>query len=193
MDAYPTLKSLCQSRHSSRRFLDAPVPQDLIDKILDIARTSPFAGGSKSWEVVVVREPDRIEVLARAVRVRINELHDAIRPEFRSAFLDYSVNFTAFERAPVVMLPVVRIIPTLTIMLPEPSHHIARMEEENFVKSISCVAMLILLAAQSLGLASCLATGPLIAEDEIGRIIGLKTGRRIGAVIPIGYEDHHPS
>lgn len=193
MDAYGTLAALCEARHSSRMFLNTPVPTDLLEKILAIARTSPFAGGSKSWEVVVVSERDRIDALAREVRAKTAEWHDAMRPEFRSAFLEYAVNFTAFERAPVLMLPVVRIIPTLTIMLPEPTRDIVRMEEENFVKSISCVAMLILLAAQSLGLASCLATGPLIAEDEIGRIIGLKPGRRIGAVIPIGYEGHHSS
>lgn len=187
MEGYLALETLCTRRHSTRTFLDTPVPGDLIEKILVIARTSPFAGGSKSWEVLVVRERDRIAEVTRTVRARVNALHASIRPAFQDAFLEYARNFSAFESAPVLMLPVFRVIPTLTLMIPEPPEGIIRMESENFVKSISCVSMLILLAAQSLGLATCYTTGPLIAEEDIGRIVSLKPGRRIGAVIPLGY------
>jgi nitroreductase len=72
-------------------------------------------------------------------------------------------------------------------MFREPPESILRLESENFVKSISCVTMLILLAAQSLGLASCFMTGALIAEEELGRLVKVKPGYRIGAVIPLGY------
>ena len=187
MDAYATLEAICTARHSTREFLDTPVPRTLIEKILAIARTSPFAGGSKSWEVLVVQEQEHIAEAVRVVRSRVEELHTSIRPAFQQGFLEYARYFSAFESAPVLLLPVFKTIPTLTLMLPEPSEHIIRMESENFVKSISCVAMLILLAAQSLGLGSCYMTGPLIAEEEIGRLVNVKPGRRIGAVIALGY------
>jgi len=187
MDDYAALEAICTARHSTREFLDSPVPAELIEKILAIARTSPFAGGSKSWEILVVQEQDQIAEAARVVRSRVEELHSSIKPAFQQGFLEYARYFTAFESAPVLLLPVFRVIPTLTLMLPEPQESIIRMESENFVKSISCVAMLILLAAQSLGLASCYMTGPLIAEEEIGRLVNIKPGRRIGAIIPLGY------
>jgi nitroreductase len=187
MDAYAALESICTARHSVREFLDRPVPGELIEKILAIAHTSPFAGGSKSWEVLVVQGRDRITEAARVVRSRVEDLHSSITPAFQQGFLEYARYFSAFESAPVLLLPVFKVIPTLSLMLPEPPKSIIRMEGENFVKSISCVAMLILLAAQSLGLASCYMTGPLIAEEEIGRLVNIKPGRRMGAVIPLGY------
>jgi nitroreductase len=73
-------------------------------------------------------------------------------------------------------------------MLQDPDESISLWERDNFTKSISCVALLIILAAESLGLASCYITGALIAEEELGRIFNIKTGRNIGAVIPVGLK-----
>ena len=60
-------------------------------------------------------------------------------------------------------------------------------EKDNFVKSISCVAMLVLLAAESLGLGSCYMTGPLIAEKQIKEFLGIQENKVIGALLPIGF------
>jgi nitroreductase len=65
-------------------------------------------------------------------------------------------------------------------------------ERDNYVKSIACVAMLILLAAESLGLAACHMTGGLIAEDALGPLAKIRKGRSIGALIPIGYRTGEP-
>ncbi len=72
-------------------------------------------------------------------------------------------------------------------MLSKNSGVLRQWERDNFTKSISCVVMLVLLAAESLGLGACYMTGPLIAEKEIGKIINIKKGRNIGAIIPLGY------
>jgi nitroreductase len=66
-------------------------------------------------------------------------------------------------------------------------NEISEWERDSYVKSISCVAMMILLVCESLGLGACYMTGPLIAENEISQIIKLKKGRNIGAIIPIGF------
>jgi nitroreductase len=110
-----------------------------------------------------------------------------MRPAFQREFRDYARYFSAFESAPVLLLPAFNAKPVMPLMFREPPESIRRLESENFVKSISCVTMLILLAAQSLGLASCFMTGALIAEEELGRLVNLKPGHRIGAVIPLGY------
>jgi nitroreductase len=187
MDVYAALEAICTARHSTREFLDRPVSGELVEKILSIARTSPYAGGSKKWEVLVVQEKDRIAEAVRMVRSRVAELHALVRPAFQQGFLDYARYFSAFENAPVLLLPVFKAKPTLSLTFHEPPESILRLEGENFVKSISCVSMLILLAAQSLGLASCFMTGALIAEEELGRLVNMKPGHRIGAVIPLGY------
>jgi nitroreductase len=187
MDPYAALEAICMARHSTREFLDTPVSGTLVEKIVSIAGTAPFAGGSKKWEVMVVSEKALIKESARVVRARVEELHGSIRPPFQHGFLEYARYFSAFESAPVLLLPVFNVTRALSIMLPQAPESIVRMENENFVKSIACVSMLLLLAAQSLGLATCFMTGPLLAEEELGRLTNVKSGRRIGAVIPLGY------
>jgi len=187
MDAYAALEALCTARHSTRHFLDMPVSGELVEKVLSIARTSPYAGGSKKWDVLLVNEKDRIADAVRVVRSRVLELQVSIRPQFQRGFLEYASYFSAFENVPVLLLPVFKVKSTMSFMFREPPESILLLESENFVKSISCVAMLILLAAQSLGLASCFMTGALIAEEELGRLVKVKPGYRIGAVIPLGY------
>jgi nitroreductase len=69
---------------------------------------------------------------------------------------------------------------------------ILQWERDNYTKSISCVAMMVLLAAESLGLGACYMTGPLIAQNQIMEIAKTKPGREIGALIPIGYKIVNP-
>ena len=47
--------------------------------------------------------------------------------------------------------------------------------------------MLVLLAAESLGLGSCYMTGPLIAEKQIKEFLGIQENKVIGALLPIGF------
>jgi len=61
---YEGLLGLLKFRRSIRGFKDAPVPDELIDKILEAARWSPSAANSQPWDFVVVKEKETIEKLA---------------------------------------------------------------------------------------------------------------------------------
>jgi len=187
---YEELEALCRRRRSVRRFRDEPVPEELIGKLLNLARTSPYASGKKSWTIQVVREEATREAMAGAVRTRIGEILPRVREDFREGFAQYSRNFTLFSAAPVLLVPVFRVSPALSLMLPEPDAALSAWERDAFTKSIACVAMLVLLAAESLGLGTCFMTGPLIAHDDLRRLLGIPEGREIGAVIPVGFPDY---
>jgi nitroreductase len=73
-------------------------------------------------------------------------------------------------------------------MVQKPTKELMVWERDTAVKSISCVCMLILLAAESLGLGACYMTGPLIAEHIIKNHIKIKPGRSVAAIIPVGYK-----
>lgn len=184
-DPYQALFDLCSSRTSRRCFQDRPLDPDLIEKIKAVAYMSPYASGRRNWEIEVVTDRAAIEAMAAAIESRVAELHEGTRSDFRDEFTAYARNFSAFKAAPAVFVPTFRIAPALSLMNPAPE--IRQWERDNYVKSIACVAMLILLAAESLGLAACYMTGGLIAEDDLGPLIKIKKGRSIGALIPIGY------
>ena len=184
---YDILKDICESRKSTRDFSNKKVSKEIIDKIEDIAKTTPYASGRKNWELVIVDNQTQIKKLAKAIRQFVANIDENINNDFKESFNEYAKSFSAFESAPVLVIPTYRISKGMELMFKSVTEDILTWERDNFVKSISCALMLVLLAAESLGLASCPMTGPLIAENEIKKIIKIKKGRNIGAIIPIGY------
>ncbi|MBP5210361.1 MAG: nitroreductase family protein, partial [Bacteroidales bacterium] len=61
-------------------------------------------------------------------------------------------------------------------------------ERDNLTKSLSCVAMMILLAAESLDLGACYMTGPLVAGKKLNQELEIRDNFILGAIIPIGFK-----
>jgi len=186
-DLFAGLQQIASNRHSTRSFSATPIaPKDLAD-ILAIGHSAPYVSGRKNWDIVVVDNHDIIQNMAEIVRSISHNFVPQIREDFREPFLRYAENFVAFASAPVVLVPVYRVSPSLSAMLPSPLPAITEYERDNHIKSISCVAMMLLLAAEAKGLGACYMTGPLLAEDALCKLLNIRNERRIGALIPIGY------
>lgn len=188
MTRYAVLKEIAEARKSTRSYSDRPVADEDIEKILVVAKTSPFASGRKRWDVLVVQDKKSIHDIAEATRSWIQAESGRIRDDLRDGFLQYTKNFTFFEQAPVLFIPVFRLSKSVSFMMEDSENKIAEWERDAYTKSISAVATLILLAAESLALQTCYMTGPLIAEERIIPLLKIKNGWSIGAIIPAGYE-----
>jgi nitroreductase len=188
-DAYQCLYSVCQYRHSTRKFSSRPVTPALINKIIELASLAPYASNKKNWQIRMVNDKATIHKMADMVEQVGKTLAESIRSDFQENFSLYLQNFLHFQAAPVLLIPTFREGHPLTNMMGKDESSFSQWERDNSVKSISCICMLILLAAQSLGLASCYMTGPLIAEQKISDLIQIKPGQRMAAVIPIGYSE----
>ena len=185
--SYQALKSICEKRKSVRLFSDKPVSKDSIEKIKNIAYTSPYTSGKKNWEIIVVENKESIRTIAQIVKKHSDEIEKKIREDFREGYGEYAKSFTVFETAPVLFILTFRVPYALSLMFDEEDEFISEWERDNYVKSISCVAMHVILAAESLGLGSCYMTGPLIAEEQIIEFLVIDKGKRIGAIIPVGF------
>ncbi len=51
---------IIKSRRSIRRFLDKPIPFEMLDRLLEAARWAPSGGNCQPWAFVVIREPANI-------------------------------------------------------------------------------------------------------------------------------------
>ena len=187
-DRYEVLKAICAERKSTRSFSDRVPPREAIDRISEIGRMAPYASARKNWDIIVVDDRALIDRIADVVEEKVRTVGEWIRSDFRPYFLSYAKDFTAFRTAPVLIVPTFRITGTVSLIIDEPSKEITEWERDTATKSISCPAMLVLLAAESLGLGACYMTGPLIAEQEIRALVRAGKGRYIGAVIPVGYK-----
>jgi nitroreductase len=55
---YDDLLELVKNRRSIRRYRPDPVPEEYIDKIIEVARWAPSGFNQQPWEFVVIREPE---------------------------------------------------------------------------------------------------------------------------------------
>jgi len=66
---YDSLLELVKKRRSIRRFKPDPIPDEYIDKIIEVARWAPSGFGLQPWEFVVVKKPE----LRKKIVENINE------------------------------------------------------------------------------------------------------------------------
>ena len=52
---YDDLLGLIKQRRSIRRFKPDPIPDDIVNKILEVSRWAPSCGNSQPWEIVAVK------------------------------------------------------------------------------------------------------------------------------------------
>ncbi|NLZ20173.1 MAG: nitroreductase family protein [Bacteroidales bacterium] len=189
-NSFATLLALSQRRRSCRRFdAERPVPDEAVERMLDMASHAPFASGRSGWKVAVVRDRETIAALAAQVRAGAEALATRMEGDAVPFWRRYAESFTFFESAPVLLVPYCRETSTMkSILREQATDDILAWEHDNLTKSLSCVAMLILLSAESLGLGACYMTGPLLAGKALNAILGLRDNFLLGAVIPVGYK-----
>ena len=127
---------------------DAPVPEELIEQILEAARWAPSAGNSQPWEFLVIREKKTRE---RIVEIFKTQMRDKIEIEEAARGQRKRVNAGVdFRNAPVHVL-----------VLGDPRTNDAypmrtkldKWEAHYFSSMANCVLQM-LLAAEVLGLSS---------------------------------------
>lgn len=142
-------------RRSIRKFLKKDVDDKLIGLILYCATKAPSAGNTQDWEFIVVRDEKIKEKIAIAA------LHQMF-----------------IKEAPVVIV-VCSDIEKIKLKYGE------RGENLYSIQDTAAAIMIILLAAQALGLGSCWIGA--FDEENIKEILGIPENLRPVAILPIGY------
>lgn len=87
------LTGLLSARRMVRHFTDRLVPDEAVDRVLDLARRAPSAGNTQPWSFLVLRDDD-------VARYWATTMPD---PEARARF-----RWQGLLRAPVLVVPYVR-------------------------------------------------------------------------------------
>ncbi|MDD5085270.1 MAG: nitroreductase family protein [Candidatus Omnitrophica bacterium] len=180
-------------RRSVRSFLDKPVSDGDIGKIVAAAAVAPSAGDQKNWRFIAVKDTKLRGDMREAVISRINGLTAKMAsPRARKEFLGYSRYFTFFADAPCVMAVVMTPYDSLTGRI------LARVEGDKLyistagLQSVSAAVENLVLAAEALGLGSCWMTGPMLARFGLEKILGINSPDQLIALVPIGYPKTEP-
>ena len=194
MDIFETI----QGRKSIRRFKQAPVLDEDLNKILDAGRWAPSANNTQPWSFIVIKDRAMLKAMAIAVREMIDRMIPFAESEKQAQRLTaYKSNYyTFFENAPVVIAVCMEAYDAgtdrLLAKMGYSAEDIKRLRPLPGLQSVSAAVQNMLLAIHALGYGSCWMTGPLVAQEAFEKIVGFGKEKCIAALLPVGVPDENP-
>lgn len=80
-DRWNSIEEAVFTRRSVRNFLDKPVPEPLIRRVLEAGRFAPSAGNSQPWKFIVITDKALIEEMGEAVKGVLKMMHDTYKDD----------------------------------------------------------------------------------------------------------------
>lgn len=184
---YDTLLELAKKRRSVRRFKPDPIPDDYIEKIIEVARWAPSGFHTQPWEFVVVKNKDLKDKVADAIRGPVSPEQTAPK-----SGVNLASGRTYFRNAPVfiILLGDWR----AKVGLPFPAEGNEKRVDSFFTSSLAGAFLYMHLAAVSLGLTSgwVSASSSPGTEHKIKELLHIPEALTIYDMIAIGYGDRDP-
>ena len=184
------------------RWLKAdPIPDDVIEQILEAAIKAPYAGNRQNWLFMIVRDPEqrkRIGDIYQRVSAWVLKRYqrqgkpaDQSAAEYEHMMKGGMHLYEHMKDAPVLLIPCLRIVPA---QLPDeipPEIQTAMREAAPWTAGASIYPAVqnIILACRALGLGTVLTTNHTVAEEEIKLVLNLPAEYRTFALMPIGYPE----
>jgi nitroreductase len=167
--------SIVRTQRAHRAFTDEPVPDELVERVLEAATFAPSAENTQPWVFVVVRDD--------ASRSRIGELN-------RQAWEGGGREFSRPRLSPEVFAKVeagatggIANAPVLVVVCGDTSHCVEAVLESSVWPAVQNL----LLAAHALGLGSALTTITAVFGDELRSLLALPGHVRPLGVVPLGW------
>jgi len=176
--------TIMQTTRSMRRLKPDPVPDALINRILQAGACAANGGNAQRWRFMVIKDP----AIKQAVQVWYKRAFDeTIGPRYKTNPPPPGVSAERFQRQHAA-------VEYLTEHFHEaPVWIVACVDEGQATPnrwsgaSIYPAVQNMLLAARALGLGSTLTTRHLLYEKESEQALGLPPGVHSYAILPIGY------
>jgi nitroreductase len=208
-------ESLAKSRRSTRNFSHEPVPVELLERLVDIARWSPSGYNLQPTHFVLVTDPEVKAALVPAClkqrqiaqasavivitgdrRVNENNSHDRLAMEHSAGAIDAAyekllrrVLSLVFGHGPIGLgwLAKLAAAPILGLFTPTPSIP-AVYKRYWLTKQTMLCAMTLMLAASAAGLATLPMEG--FDERRVRKVLKIPRSQIVPVVIAIGYSAH---
>lgn len=187
-----------QTRKSIRRYKQTSVPDEDIRTILDAGRWAPSANNTQPWSFIVIKDRELLKGMAAAVREMIDRMVPYAESEKQAQRLAAYKNnyYTFFENAPVVIAVCMETYDAgtdrLLAKMGYSAEDIKRLRPLPGLQSVAAAIQNMLLAIHSLGYGSCWMTGPLVAQEAFGKLLGFGKEKSIAALLPVGVPDENP-
>ena len=189
------------SRKSIRRYTDDPIPDEMIDKILEAARWAPTGENEQPWRLIVVRDPEtrnkigQIAKMGSGMRCTAEYSLGQIQPRFEG--------IADVEKREAVMKFMytgdVSLFPAKAPLVIVVAGQVKEMFDTPYDLS-ACIENM-LLEAHSLGIGACWVHGPAVyprVVNKLKELLKIPTGMadyKILSIVSFGWPEsprRHP-
>ncbi len=188
-DLTVALLDLLRTRRSVRRYDGRPVPQALIEGLLEVAIWAPSAHNRQPWRFVMVATPEARLQLATAMgaRFRADLTADGVAADEIERRVRRS--YKRVTGAPAVILVGL----SMEHMDRYPDARRQDCERLMAVQSVAAAIQNLLLAAHAYGLGACWTCAPLFCPDVVREALGLPADFVAQALITLGWPAESPT
>ena len=189
------IAEVIRTTFAARNFTDDPVPNEVIERMLEHARFAPSGGNRQGWHVIVVRDPEiRAAIAAAAERPakRYVAMAQAGEGPWNAAFPSVVTDETAASvptprrlMDPYIEAPVLLAVCVDLGVVASVDKELDRVGVISG-GSIYPFVWSLLLMARNEGFGGTLTTIPIANEPELKPILGLPDHYAIAAFLPIG-------
>jgi len=190
MMEYEPFIELLKTRRSIRRFTERPVPRQEILRLLEAARWAPSNHNRQPWKFLVLEDQRRIAALAQGVSAALSEKLRGL-PALASSYASELAHYaTFFEQAPLLLVVLHQrpVSVSASLLKGVPNAILASGEPLSVAMAVQNVN----LAAQSLGLGSCVMTAPLLVPQVVAQALSLPPGYDLTCFLALGYPAESP-
>jgi nitroreductase len=185
-----------------RRLRPDPVPDALLQKVLDAAIRAPSAGNAQNWVFLIVRDAQQRAKLGAIYR-KASAIASAMyaargRPahmtdeQFRLLMSSGSYLWDHMGEAPVILIPcqeTPNVPPREDLPREVQSRYAAELRYVERIRGASIYPAVqnIILACRALGLGTTITTNHIRYEDEVKEALGIPEEVQTFAMMPIGF------
>jgi nitroreductase len=159
-----------RTRKSIRRYKPDPIPDEILDKVLEAARWAPTGENYQPWRLIVIKNPETKKKIGNLARLgsgsrmtawyclgemqrRFEEIHDSVKREEVLRFM-YSGEVSGFAKQAPVIIAVIGTLMEGSVDVPY---------------DLSACIENMLLEAHSLGLGACWVHGPVASTRDAAK------------------------
>ena len=174
MTESPDFFEVVRSQRAHRAFSDEPVPDELVERVLEAATYAPSAENTQPWVFLVVRDA--------TARERIGELNRRAWEGGGREFSRPRLRPDVFAKVEAGATGGIADAPVLVVVCGDTTHCVETVLESSVWPAVQNL----LLGAHALGLGSALTTITTVFGDELRSLLALPDHVRPLAVVPLG-------
>jgi nitroreductase len=167
--------SVVRTQRAHRAFTDEPVPDEVVERVLEAATYAPSAENTQPWVFIVVRDA--------AARGRIGELNRKAWERGGREFSRPRLTAEVFAKVEAGATGGIANAPVLIVVGADTSRCVDAVLEASIWPAVQNL----LLAAQALGLGAAMTTITTVFGDELRTLLALPDHVRPMAVVPLGW------